>query len=603
MRRVCLILGALFYIGLLNCSGEREPKDDAGTSSDEGKSVSPEKEAGAVETRDSDTVDATNSDPTNDGPSVEVIDRCPPNTEILRATIRRVEKIDILFVVDNSKSMDQEQQKLREQFPIMIKALTTGDSDGDGETDFPPATDLHLAVVSSDMGLPGLGPEDNPDTTGACAGFGDDGMLLNDPTQAIAAGLSCPQTKSSDNPIFLEHIRDEKEDTAITLQSADDTASAFACAATLGVSGCGFEMQLESALKALWPDDPDNQNERQKELAISFLEGTPSHGDSLHKEFLRGTPYHPTEAEELSLLAIVVVTDEEDCSAGTRGNVEFLSLNFPGGDRQDLNLRCYKDTINDWGNKYPVERYVEAFKALRPEHEQLMVFAGIVGVPVDIKDDENGDGVVTASEHAGYFERLLSDRDMQETVSEDTNNLEPSCVNTEADGTITTQAYPPRRLVEVAQQFGQKGVVHSICQDDFRPAIEDIVRAISYELGSLCIEHELARDENGMIPCDVVWEMPPGLDCDEEYLTPHEKPFSEKGRAKCVVNQLAVDIDEMKPKEGYGWFWDDFSEELQYECKKEGAFRVAFVLNDGVTSPPIGTTSILECPDECVIIQ
>jgi hypothetical protein len=324
----------------------------------------------------------------------------------------------------------------------------------------------------------------------------------------------------------------------------------------------------------------------------------------LHKEFLRGTPYHPTEAEELSLLTIIVVTDEEDCSAGVRGNLDFLSLNFPGGDRSDLNLRCYKDTINNWGNKFPVERYVEAFKALRAEHEQLAVFAGIVGVPVGIEEDENGDGVVTASEHTDYFERLLSDRYMQETVNEETNNLRPSCVNTEADGTITTQAYPPRRLVEVARQFGQKGIIHSICKDDFRPAIEDIVRAISYEFGSLCIKHELARDENGMVACDVVWEMPPGLDCNEDYLTPHEKkPYSENGRVNCVVNQLSVDIEEKKPEEGYGWFWDDFSEELQYECKEEGAFRVAFILNDGVTTPPIGTTSVLECPDECVIIQ
>jgi len=601
MQRACVILETLLTVCLLSCAEESnndhdasgvegEQKRDASGVSVEEQDGSPTAEATILPGRDA----AVAIDTSVANTDARIIDRCPPDTEILRATIRRMEKIDLLFVVDNSQSMEAEQQKLREQFPMMIEALTTGDSDGDGETDFPPASDLHLAVISTDLGLPGLAPEDIPDTTGACKGIGDDGVFINGSANAIDVGLNCSETDS--NPPFISAIEG--------VDQPESVANDFSCYSWLGLGGCGFEMQLEAALKALWPSSPDNLNERQRELALSFLSGTPGHGDTLHKEFLRGTPYHPTESEDLSLLAIIVVTDEEDCSAGAQGNLDFLSLNFPAGDRRDLNLRCYKDGLNQWGNRYSIERYLEAFRALRPEHEQLLVFAGIVGTPVDVQEDENGDGLVTPSEHLSYFDRLLAHPLMQETVDPDRNNLKVSCTNVDSDGTITTEAYPPRRLVEVAQQFGQKGIIHSICRDDFRPAIEDIVDAIAYELGSLCIKHEITRDENGLIECDVVWEMPLGLDCDQPYLTAHAKqPRSENGRNNCVVNQLAVDAERLEVEEGQGWYWDDFSEELEYECKEEGAFRVAFSLPDGLSRPPIGTTSVLECPDECVIIE
>ena len=81
----------------------------------------------------------------------------------------------MLFVVDNSNSMSEEQGALRTQFAHLIEVLATGDPDGDGMNDFPPVKDLHLGVVSSDMGLLGIDGVDN------CSGFGDDGILQHPP--------------------------------------------------------------------------------------------------------------------------------------------------------------------------------------------------------------------------------------------------------------------------------------------------------------------------------------------------------------------------------------------------------------------------------------
>jgi hypothetical protein len=48
-------------------------------------------------------------------------------------------------------------------------------------------------------------------------------------------------------------------------------------------------------------------------------------------------------------------------------------------------------------------------------------------------------------------------------------NLVPSCV------TPTTNATPPRRIVDVARGFGKNGRVQSICDADFAPAVDAIL--------------------------------------------------------------------------------------------------------------------------------
>ena len=100
---------------------------------------------------------------------------CTPGT-MTRIPVTNIDKVDMLFMVDNSNSMREEQAALRTQFAQLIEVLTTGDRDGDGVNDFPPAKDLHLGVVSSDMGLLGVDGVDD------CSGLGDDGILQHAPS-------------------------------------------------------------------------------------------------------------------------------------------------------------------------------------------------------------------------------------------------------------------------------------------------------------------------------------------------------------------------------------------------------------------------------------
>jgi hypothetical protein len=58
-------------------------------------------------------------------------------------------KVDLLFVVDDSQSMQEEQTNLGAQLPELVHVLTSGELDA--EHTFNPV-DLHVGVVSTDMG-------------------------------------------------------------------------------------------------------------------------------------------------------------------------------------------------------------------------------------------------------------------------------------------------------------------------------------------------------------------------------------------------------------------------------------------------------------------
>jgi hypothetical protein len=64
-----------------------------------------------------------------------------------------IKNVDILFVMDKSLSMLEEQAMLAEQMPKLIRALVTGDRNGDGVRELDPAESVHLGVVTSDLGL------------------------------------------------------------------------------------------------------------------------------------------------------------------------------------------------------------------------------------------------------------------------------------------------------------------------------------------------------------------------------------------------------------------------------------------------------------------
>ncbi len=528
-------------------------------------------------------------DPGGDGDGDDP-DRCEARATTVEVATQTIDKLDLLFMVDNSGSMREEQESLREQFPRLIAALTSGDREDDGVQDFPPARDLHLGVLSSDMGLVGIDEIQN------CQGLGDDGVLLNAPSPEV---IGCQPSY----PRFLTYLAD--------VNDPGQTAVDFACIAALGTDGCGFEQQLEAALKALWPSvdiDPDTGQPRHPNRILFLGDvngfGQLGHGDTDNAGFLRNDP-----SAGLSAIAVVVVSDEEDCSSANTSHFAPSHNLDPDDPRatQDLNLRCFFNPEN----LYPVDRYINGLKALRPGNEQLVLFSAIVGVPQDLVEPARYNDVDWQDDAArnAFYDDILNDMRMQQVVdpnrpTELGGNLLPSCDTTRG------RAYPPRRIVEVARGFGANGVVQSICQDDFSPAIDAIVERAGQQLGAPCLPRPLARRSNGLTACEVIWELPPvgsasastPVRCDAPGYDFLDEPSSgrdssARGGARCAVRQLAVEHGEPRPTAGgaSGWYYDDFSESVASECLGATKQRVAFTPE---AKPPTGVTVLLTCPTE-----
>jgi hypothetical protein len=191
-------------------------------------------------------------------PSREISKLDPlPATEVYKEIpVSSNREIDILFVVDNSDSMREEQQNLATNFPRFIQVL---DSIEGGRPS------VHLGVISSDLGIPPYAAE-------ACTGNGDDGLLQNAPR---IPGCSPPNGGAR----FLSDIPNPSGGRITNYNGALEDA--FACIALLGKNGCGLEQHLESMRRALDPSNLTNTG------------------------FIRPEAY----------LAVIILADEDDCSA------------------------------------------------------------------------------------------------------------------------------------------------------------------------------------------------------------------------------------------------------------------------------------------------
>jgi hypothetical protein len=331
--------------------------------------------------------------------------------------------------------MREEQANLISELPRLIRVLSTGDTNGDGLADFNAARSLHVGFVTTDMGS---GNQMNVRT--CTPGLGDDGIL-----RSRASGVApCMATYPTGTFAFMDG------------QNVDAFSATLGCVANIGTSGCGFEQQLEAPLKALTPTNPEAWT-RAGYVPPRFYDpasGLPGrlagHGSAANAGFVRPD----------STLAVVLLSDEEDCSVADYGifgpDPRFTSI--------PSNLRC-STFAGDSSIVYPTSRYVDGFLGLRRQPSQL-VFSVIAGIPPETE----------ALAAAGDFAAVLAHPGMIPRVDASGTNPEPSCST--ANGT----AYPPVRMVEVAAGLAAQGAsvsVSSICSGSFAGPIDSIITRLS----------------------------------------------------------------------------------------------------------------------------
>jgi hypothetical protein len=188
--------------------------------------------------------------------------------------------VDLLFVIDNSQSMADEQENLRDNFPKLIDALRSDKLGPDGSGKPCSASDtsgckipnLHIGIVSTDLGAGNYG-------LGGCERAGGDrGKLQNKATTAWCT----PPTDA-----YISYHEGRTNVPGAGRDPIQKVKDAFSCIAGIGTRGCGFEQTLEASRRALDPSLGVNPG------------------------FLRNESGQGPDA----LLALVYVTDADDCSA------------------------------------------------------------------------------------------------------------------------------------------------------------------------------------------------------------------------------------------------------------------------------------------------
>ena len=332
--------------------------------------------------------------------------------------------LDVLFVIDNSDSMGEEQASLATNFPTFMDALAKIEGG---------LPNVHIGVVSSDLGIaPFTG--DNCNNSG-----GDNGVLQNKPRGACQAPMNGAR--------FISDVASSDGTTRVR-NYAGALPDVFSCIAKLGTSGCGYERHLESMHRALDPGTVENAG------------------------FLRPGAY----------LAVIVIGDEDDCSAAVPQSFYDTAAALDDADPAKSPLgkvlwRCtgfgvlcdgakigrgpatYQSCVADGapedlnGLLYHPQFFVDGLRSLKSDPNLL--FTAVIAGPTTPFAIGPKDGV----------DQLLN-----------------SCPASSAGN-----AAPAVRLKYFTDQFGPHGKFVSICDANLAPALNSIAQALRAIIVTSCL--------------------------------------------------------------------------------------------------------------------
>jgi hypothetical protein len=485
-----------------------------------------------------------------------------------QVTIVPMRHLDLLFMVDNSLSMKPKQDKMKAQFPRLIEGLRDR-SDGT-------LPDLRIAILDSDVG------SGYSDACGGTINQGDKGMFQM--RDAVGCG-------ANENARWLELTNGKP------VNFTGELSKVFGClASNVGVDGCGYEHQLGVFQWAFYANENANQ-----------------------WDFLRPEAY----------LGIVILTDEDDCSAPpntrmynkrvlteggslrctTRGHqCDNTKLEFPATGPVSVpyaschartDATCNDDQVDttEAGSCNPMTSITDLVTSIRQlkgdAADDKILVAAIYGTP------RAGDTTAPT-----YKIDLAKNPNQPDKPDSKIWDYWPICYDPD---------YLPEKVgQDVAAEHGATGglridaflngfptknrLAYSICESDFGPAMQGIGDALSNLMGDLCVPFKLAdTDEKDGLQAD----------CRVAYRIPHEEKDkngkwtitwteSPEGLPSCDSNNRSPDCWEVILGKENG---TDAEKAAAKGCPTKGntPSQMVNVVRKKDSDLPVGTKAVMQC--------
>jgi len=371
--------------------------------------------------------------------SISEVDPAQGRVEFKDIPVQVNRDVDLLFLVDNSKSMADKQLNLATNFPTFIDVLSQIPGG---------LPNVHIGVVTSDLGTKGAddavaGTKVGVLGNGGCAGFGDQGNLT-------LSGVTATGGQ------FLSDVVDPNNPNARIRNYSGDLATQFATMAKVGAVGCGFEQHLEAIRQALQPTN------------------------SVNAGFLRKDAF----------LAVIIIADEDDCSMS---HSTLLGPESPTIGPL-VSFRCTRFGVlcNDGGATTDAMNAVGSKTQCHPNDDSqfLTNVAAYATFLKGLKDDPSKVIVAGIMGTTDPFATELRAPEGQPNAAK-IPALQHSCNYTGADGKLEV-ADPPIRLKSFLDQFPNRSTFVSICQSSLQGGLQQIAELLKSVVGNPCIEGKLA---------------------------------------------------------------------------------------------------------------
>lgn len=370
------------------------------------------------------------------------------------------DKVDLLFLIDNSNSMESMQTILQDSFYEFFQPF----EDLQKKQMF---VDFHIGVVTSDYGSGATGAPGCDQSPG-----GQQGILQ---AVGVKAARDC---KAPVGARFIQY--GTRPGAPNNLPPGQDLADTFTCMASNGANGCGFEHQLESVRAALL-NTSENAGFLRPDaaLAVAFLTNeddasAPPDTDVFDKRETMKYGYEDSYSRQTRFAVICCPPGKASCTDA--------ELTFPPYDNSQGPLAGCRPAPNPPGQQYEVKRYIDFFTlpaakgGIKADPNDVILYA--------IDAPESPFQVIFSNPGTPAGQAYAECPALNESANPPcVPVLQHSCHNPTRPELFGDPAVRLNTVVRAAPTHR----IWSICEEDYSVAIRQLALMVASQLGTGCL--------------------------------------------------------------------------------------------------------------------